>query len=164
MPAPMPMAAFTCRRSMRWPAQDQEGKLWLALVNVDPNQSSRIAVTVDGAKVHGASGQLLPLPRLTRTTAPIAPTRSSPVHTLAGFPAISGIRPPAQVYCRCRVAVAARLGGAAVRPFSRRLVASVAATTCVVAVAASLAGGSAKPPYAPPSLTPNCAQPTSSIG
>jgi alpha-N-arabinofuranosidase len=40
-------------------ARDASGKLWLALVNVDPNQSASFAVAIDGASVRSASGQLL---------------------------------------------------------------------------------------------------------
>ena len=40
-------------------ARDSSDKLWLALVNVDPNEPAHIATTIDGANVHMANGQLL---------------------------------------------------------------------------------------------------------
>ena len=40
-------------------ARDASGKLWLALVNVDPKEPARIAVTIAGANVRTASGELL---------------------------------------------------------------------------------------------------------
>jgi alpha-N-arabinofuranosidase len=40
-------------------ARDSSGRLWLALVNVDPNRPERIAAAIDGANVRSASGQVL---------------------------------------------------------------------------------------------------------
>jgi len=40
-------------------ARDSVGKLWLALVNVDPNRSAKIAVSLEGASVRSAAGELL---------------------------------------------------------------------------------------------------------
>lgn len=43
-------------------ARDSSGKLWLALVNVDPDASAHISAIVDGANVSDATGQLLTAP------------------------------------------------------------------------------------------------------
>jgi len=40
-------------------ARDPSGKLWLALVNVDPGQPASVAATIDGVALRSASGQLL---------------------------------------------------------------------------------------------------------
>ena len=40
-------------------ARDTAGKLWLALINVDPNRPAKIAVPLDGASVRSAAGELL---------------------------------------------------------------------------------------------------------
>jgi alpha-N-arabinofuranosidase len=40
-------------------ARDKSGKLWLALVNVDPNHEARIGAAIDGVAVRGATGEVL---------------------------------------------------------------------------------------------------------
>jgi alpha-N-arabinofuranosidase len=40
-------------------ARDSSGKLWLSLVNVDPNRSTRIAASIDGAGPRSATGEIL---------------------------------------------------------------------------------------------------------
>ena len=40
-------------------ARNSSGRLWLALVNVDPNRPGQIAVAIEGENVRSASGQLL---------------------------------------------------------------------------------------------------------
>jgi alpha-N-arabinofuranosidase len=40
-------------------ARDSSGKLWLSLVNVDPNRSTRIAASTDGAGPRSATGEIL---------------------------------------------------------------------------------------------------------
>lgn len=40
-------------------ARDSAGKLWLALVNVDPNRPAKISASMAGVKARGASGQVL---------------------------------------------------------------------------------------------------------
>ena len=40
-------------------ARNLSGRLWLALVNVDPNRPGQIAVAIEGENVRSASGQLL---------------------------------------------------------------------------------------------------------
>ena len=40
-------------------ARDSSGGLWLALINVDPNQPASVAATIDGAAVRSATGQVL---------------------------------------------------------------------------------------------------------
>src|SRR5205085_453335 len=40
-------------------ARDRSGKLWLALVNVDPNRNSRVGASLDGTPVRRAAGELL---------------------------------------------------------------------------------------------------------
>jgi len=43
-------------------ARDSSGKLWLSLVNVDPNRSALIAASIDGFNARSASGQVLTAP------------------------------------------------------------------------------------------------------
>ena len=40
-------------------ARDSSGRVWLALVNIDPNQPASVAATIDGANLHTANGQIL---------------------------------------------------------------------------------------------------------
>jgi alpha-N-arabinofuranosidase len=40
-------------------ARDASGRLWLALVNVDPKAPASIVATIEGSSVRSASGQLL---------------------------------------------------------------------------------------------------------
>ena len=40
-------------------ARDSSGKMWLAVVNVDPNMPASFAAAIEGANVHTANGQLL---------------------------------------------------------------------------------------------------------
>ena len=40
-------------------ARDSSGRLWLALVNVDPNQPASIEATIDSARIGSANGQVL---------------------------------------------------------------------------------------------------------
>jgi alpha-N-arabinofuranosidase len=40
-------------------ARDASDRVWLALVNVDPKAPASIAVTIDGANLSSASGQIL---------------------------------------------------------------------------------------------------------
>ena len=40
-------------------ARDRSGKLWLALVNVDPNRAATIDASIHGFAAHGAAGQVL---------------------------------------------------------------------------------------------------------
>ena len=40
-------------------ARDLEGRLWLALVNVDPNRPAQMAASVDGLNARSASGEIL---------------------------------------------------------------------------------------------------------
>lgn len=40
-------------------ARDSAGKLWLALVNVDPNRPAKISASLSGVKTRAASGQVL---------------------------------------------------------------------------------------------------------
>jgi alpha-N-arabinofuranosidase len=40
-------------------ARDTSGKLWMALVNVDPNRPARVAASIDGLAAHGARGEVL---------------------------------------------------------------------------------------------------------
>ena len=43
-------------------ARDSSGKLWLSLVNVDPDRPARIAASIDGFNARSASGQVLTAP------------------------------------------------------------------------------------------------------
>ena len=43
-------------------ARDTDGRLWMALVNVDPNQPARISAAVPGVRVTSASGEVLTAP------------------------------------------------------------------------------------------------------
>lgn len=40
-------------------ARDKSGRIWLSLVNVDPNHPVSIGVSIEGAAVHSANGELL---------------------------------------------------------------------------------------------------------
>jgi alpha-N-arabinofuranosidase len=40
-------------------ARDASGKLWLSLVNVDPNRPARISAAIPGLTARGASGRIL---------------------------------------------------------------------------------------------------------
>src|SRR5262249_3014242 len=40
-------------------ARAKDGKVWLALTNIDPNRPSEIDATVQGVRVGGASGEML---------------------------------------------------------------------------------------------------------
>jgi alpha-N-arabinofuranosidase len=42
--------------------RDSSGKLWLSLVNIDPNRPARIAASIDGFNTRSASGQVLTAP------------------------------------------------------------------------------------------------------
>jgi alpha-N-arabinofuranosidase len=43
-------------------ARDSSGKLWLSLINVDPNRSARIAASIEGFTARSATGQILTAP------------------------------------------------------------------------------------------------------
>jgi alpha-N-arabinofuranosidase len=43
-------------------ARDSSGKLWLSLVNVDPNRSTRIAASIEGVNARSATGEVLTAP------------------------------------------------------------------------------------------------------
>jgi len=40
-------------------ARGQDGRLWLAAVNLDPGQAGRLSAIVDGAPAHSARGEVL---------------------------------------------------------------------------------------------------------
>jgi alpha-N-arabinofuranosidase len=44
--------------------KDTEGKLWLALVNLDPHEAKEISVEIDGYRVRSAAGEVLTAPNV----------------------------------------------------------------------------------------------------
>ena len=45
-------------------AKDKAGKLWLAITNVDPNQSAEIELTLPGMNAKSAAGETLSAPKV----------------------------------------------------------------------------------------------------
>lgn len=59
-------------------ARDKNGKLWLALTNVDPNRSASFAITVDGAKMSQLRGETLVAPKINSVNTFASPTTVTP--------------------------------------------------------------------------------------
>jgi alpha-L-arabinofuranosidase len=55
---------ITLRRIDAIAAKDKAGKLWLAITNVDPNQSAEIELTLAGINAKSAAGETLSAPRV----------------------------------------------------------------------------------------------------
>jgi alpha-N-arabinofuranosidase len=59
-------------------AKDSTGKLWLAITNVDPNQSVDIEATIAGINIKSASGQTLTAPKVDSVNTYDAPSTVVP--------------------------------------------------------------------------------------
>ena len=59
-------------------ARGKDGKLWIALTNVDPNQPARIAARIDGIRARAASGTVLTADRVDAINSYDAPDAVSP--------------------------------------------------------------------------------------
>jgi alpha-N-arabinofuranosidase len=60
-------------------ARDTEGRLQLALVNLDPNREAVVTTTVNGAKAGGAVGRVLTSKTMDARNTPDAPEAIAPV-------------------------------------------------------------------------------------
>jgi alpha-N-arabinofuranosidase len=59
-------------------AKDKAGKLWLAITNVDPNQSAEIELTLAGINAKSAAGETLSAPRVDSVNTFDAPNAVAP--------------------------------------------------------------------------------------
>jgi alpha-N-arabinofuranosidase len=59
-------------------AKDRAGKLWLAITNLDPNQSAEIELALPGVNVKSAAGETLSAPKVDSVNTFDAPNRVAP--------------------------------------------------------------------------------------
>ena len=59
-------------------ARDAQGKLWLAVTNIDPNQAGHVVVTLAGTSAEAASGQVLTAPKVDSANSFAAPDTVAP--------------------------------------------------------------------------------------
>jgi alpha-L-arabinofuranosidase len=69
---------ITLRRIDAIAAKDKAGKLWLAIINVDPNQSAEIELTLAGINAKSAAGETLSAPKVDSVNTFDAPTTVAP--------------------------------------------------------------------------------------